>query len=273
MNSADHIVPSTKWSQIAFWTTVAVLVLSSVILVLNPSLLEILAWEDGPVEYSGFIFLALTGFILARAGYRATRLPGYHRLKGMVLLFAGLGFLLAAGEEISWGQRLIGFETPEPLAKVNEQQEFNLHNMEKGLVDHSVRYGIALFAVAGLIFHATQSRRFLGFRTPDLYLVHAFLLLGVYQNFQAIDKPFYISAIALLFSLLYLYTKGHRRSAAIPAVAILLGCLLTFLNWSFQASLGINTPPEIREALFPMICSAYALWLASDPEDQLPQES
>lgn len=41
-----------------------------------------------------------------------------------------LAFFFAAGEEISWGQRLIGFETPEKLREKNIQNEFTLHNLK-----------------------------------------------------------------------------------------------------------------------------------------------
>ena len=33
------------------------------------------------------------------------------------------------GEEISWGQRILGFATPESMADVNRQGEFNIHNL------------------------------------------------------------------------------------------------------------------------------------------------
>ncbi len=44
------------------------------------------------------------------------------------LLFA-LAFLFAAGEEISWGQRILGFKVPEWFAENNAQGEFNIHNL------------------------------------------------------------------------------------------------------------------------------------------------
>lgn len=37
---------------------------------------------------------------------------------------------VGCGEEISWGQRIIGFSTPETLNKINVQHEFTLHNIE-----------------------------------------------------------------------------------------------------------------------------------------------
>ncbi|MDX9702521.1 MAG: hypothetical protein RBU23_05695 [Candidatus Auribacterota bacterium] len=41
-----------------------------------------------------------------------------------------LMFLFIGGEEISWGQRIFNFSTPEDLLKINKQSEFNLHNIE-----------------------------------------------------------------------------------------------------------------------------------------------
>jgi cell division protein FtsW (lipid II flippase) len=48
-----------------------------------------------------------------------------------LLTFLGLGllFIFGAGEEISWGQRYIGMETPQELMETNVQGEFNIHNL------------------------------------------------------------------------------------------------------------------------------------------------
>jgi hypothetical protein len=45
----------------------------------------------------------------------------------LVLACLSIFALLALGEELSWGQRLLDFETPE-LARRNRQGELNLHN-------------------------------------------------------------------------------------------------------------------------------------------------
>ena len=41
----------------------------------------------------------------------------------------GIVFLVGFGEEISWGQRILGIETPESLEGINDQGETNLHNL------------------------------------------------------------------------------------------------------------------------------------------------
>ncbi|GJM36519.1 MAG: hypothetical protein DHS20C18_55200 [Saprospiraceae bacterium] len=50
-------------------------------------------------------------------------------IKRFFLLALGALLFLFAMEEISWGQRIIGWETPKALHKVNTQHETNLHNI------------------------------------------------------------------------------------------------------------------------------------------------
>jgi hypothetical protein len=44
------------------------------------------------------------------------------------ILFVTLACIYIAGEEISWGQQLVGWGTPEWVKEVNDQHETNLHN-------------------------------------------------------------------------------------------------------------------------------------------------
>lgn len=53
----------------------------------------------------------------------------YLKTKNLIFLIVALFMFFAAGEEISWGQRLFGFKTPEVFDEINVQKEFNLHNI------------------------------------------------------------------------------------------------------------------------------------------------
>jgi len=70
--------------------------------------------------------LFLYGFRLARRSLDKTWTS---LAKQLIYLGVALLFFFGAGEEISWGQRIFGFETPETLAQVNKQDELNLHNL------------------------------------------------------------------------------------------------------------------------------------------------
>lgn len=86
-----------------------------------------LVWglEDGPVEWTGAIALAVAGVVFARI---ATL--GSQRMRSRIWLGMLAALLLfGAGEEISWGQRVFGFETPEVIEDVNVQAETNIHNL------------------------------------------------------------------------------------------------------------------------------------------------
>jgi hypothetical protein len=106
----------------------ATLIATPVIAVAAPDLFD--SWfaaEDGPVESATALFLALGAVLLWRMGWRARR--GGPRFGPALLAVYGAAFLFAAGEEVSWGQRLLGLETPEVLARHNDQGELTLHNL------------------------------------------------------------------------------------------------------------------------------------------------
>lgn len=83
--------------------------------------------EDGYIEQAtALILLATSVLCLYRALTLKQRLPVIFNAAAALLFFFGFG------EEISWGQRIFGFGTPEELQKINTQQEFNFHNIYIG---------------------------------------------------------------------------------------------------------------------------------------------
>jgi len=54
----------------------------------------------------------------------------FRKYKNFFLLVLALAMFFGAGEEISWGQRIFGFSTPESIKQVNTQGEFTIHNLE-----------------------------------------------------------------------------------------------------------------------------------------------
>lgn len=83
--------------------------------------------EDGPIEWATaavYIVLAPTALLVARQ-----RLRRGDRLGTLAFVILAAGFIFIAGEEVSWGQRQIGFTGPEALVARNIQGEANLHNL------------------------------------------------------------------------------------------------------------------------------------------------
>ncbi len=88
--------------------------------------------EDGLVEYLTFFILLASGAAALCRTIRAATCRRYPWLPAWGLL--ALLFLFAAGEEISWGQRIFGIETPGFFLDNNLQKETNLHNLVVGNV-------------------------------------------------------------------------------------------------------------------------------------------
>ncbi len=106
---------------------VAVAALYSVFFLLDRGDLTRMTDEDGLVENLGaFCFLG-AALVLARAGLLVRR-AGQPR-QGIWLLLLGALMLLCFAEEVSWGQRFLGIETPEAWKQANRQGETNLHNL------------------------------------------------------------------------------------------------------------------------------------------------
>jgi hypothetical protein len=93
-------------------------------------LFEILYLEDGvfesvtPILLIAAMLLLAFGIMYLRKDHELSR---YRNLLTMFYIFLILIFFLYAMEEISWGQRIFGWETPQTF-EGNVQDETNLHN-------------------------------------------------------------------------------------------------------------------------------------------------
>ena len=125
---------------VAVYVLVAIGAAAGIVYGVAPEQLQRVAQEDGPVEYGqALVLLAGAVFFFVPVARRRGRDPW-----GLVL---GLGLFVVAGEEISWGQRLLGIETPERIRSSNLQGEFNLHNIEG--IHQNVR-ALGMVAIVGL---------------------------------------------------------------------------------------------------------------------------
>lgn len=106
--------------------------------------------EDGWVEYLTTLFLILGAIML---GINAVKAAKQREIKPFIFFFLSmLVFIFGAGEEISWGQRLLGVQTGDYFLENNYQGETNLHNLEVGGVDiNKLIFSQLMFSV--LIFY------------------------------------------------------------------------------------------------------------------------
>jgi hypothetical protein len=102
-------------------------------LFMNPGIVEAFVNEDMIFESLTAIYFFITCLLLGIAFFRLPPPPGdkkYFVLKKISLITLAVLFFVAAGEEISWGQRIFNIETPESIKQVNVQEELTIHNLD-----------------------------------------------------------------------------------------------------------------------------------------------
>lgn len=123
-----------------------------------------------------------------------------------------LGMVLAGLEEISFGQRIFYWRTPEALAAISSQKELNLHNVATGLFNR----GFALAAILG------------GFVLPVVSglssrLAHLFQRLRIRPPAGPGVLPFAFAAIFLTPSKFRVIAMDEQELMSLLTIAILLG--------------------------------------------------
>jgi hypothetical protein len=117
--------------KIAFLYLIVLLTYS--IILFNDNEITALGIEDGPIEILGAIFFLLAASLFIAAyiysSNAASKLRRINTHKNLFYLLLGVLFLVCSAEEISWGQRIYNWETPELFKQINVQRETNLHNI------------------------------------------------------------------------------------------------------------------------------------------------
>jgi hypothetical protein len=137
--------------------------------------------EDGVLEWPQFAAFAAAAILAALTAVRLAKLS--ERMATAVFGLMAVGCVFIAGEEISWGQRILGFETSESWKEINKQNETTVHNVESVLVYFNLAMlFVSLFAVVSSIVYLGRRPGGLPSRLiPPAYLVTAFATMAVYK--------------------------------------------------------------------------------------------
>ena len=175
--------------------------------------------ENRPVELLTFLFLVLAGVMALRLAHRLRKEGREVLVWGFYTAF-GLAMLVIGMEEVAWGQHFLGYETPEPLERFNQQGEVTLHNI--GPLQGRSEIFRLVFGAAGLvgIWLSSHPRwRDVGVPTrlwPWFAVIAAAALIDLHNDFFPVGRGFYdegwrwlselvemlIGAAALLYVLL-----------------------------------------------------------------------
>lgn len=200
-----------------------VLVAGFVLFYTNRDLFQRYTVEDGLVEW-----LTVLGLLLGSAVcmYRfAALLKKKSWIFLLITLLLGIMLFVVAGEEISWGQRILGIESSEFFQKNNLQKETNFHNMVvDGVKINKVVFTFGLIAALGVFLLVL----------PLLYRRNRRLQAWADSWGVLIPQPYQIVAFLLLFAITALLK--HEKNAE------LLECgaaLLFFLIVRYPANAAI----------------------------------
>jgi hypothetical protein len=84
--------------------------------------------EDGASENLQVLFWGLALILGLIAMLRLWKAGA--KVFALLYLLLDFGMIFIIGEEISWGQRIFGWETSESMKAINKQEETNIHNIE-----------------------------------------------------------------------------------------------------------------------------------------------
>jgi hypothetical protein len=144
--------------------------------------------EDYPVEWAQFaccLFICVVAFMSIRPSIRQRRWV----LAGLLMLLT-IGCFFLAGEEISWGQRVLGIATPHDF-RSNEQNEMNLHNFAGGF-DPEAAFRQAQLMLSLVLAGLTVNGRFRDLRpdsfwrivSPPVCTLPLFLTMPAYRIYR-----------------------------------------------------------------------------------------
>ena len=199
--------------------------------------------EDGLFEW-----VTVLGWLLAAGALsmsaRALWLRGWTAAAVAYALVA-LGCLAAVGEELSWGQRLLGVETPEPIEEQNEQGDLTVHNLS--VLHWPYRAGMAAVGAYGSIFAYAIRGRLRRVNAdaamlllPPFFLSSTFLVLMIYRGLRLawINEP-----------IVFWWGFGEWPELTLPFAMACFGWLLARRLGRDIASAAEPRTPERQEPL------------------------
>jgi hypothetical protein len=182
----------------------------------QPSYLDIYLEEDGIVEWLTVAGLIACVFVCIYRFVSLLRKRGWWFLT--VTLVLALLLFIAAGEEISWGQRILGIKSSEYFLKNNAQGETNLHNLVvNGVKINKLVFSIILIAALGIYLViipflyklSNPIRRVIdnsGVPVPKAYQIISFLIvfaLSQVLNHDRNSELLECDSAALFFAIIY----------------------------------------------------------------------
>lgn len=230
------------------------------ILVTEPVILQSiffdLTTEDSYVENLTAILFFLAGLLLVIVATTERRI-----FPRCIYILGCVAFIFVTGEEISWGQRIFGFDTPENLMNINLQNEFTIHNIKIGkhylvsVFGRIHQYGTFVFCIITFVAFSFNKKTIFGIPLPSIPLMLGFLVMlsSTFGNYHLIMED----ELLLIFIIYTLLSKQIYLILYATATMI----LITVVPYTYRHDDGIIYSVEIQEFLLGLCCFFYSLEL------------
>lgn len=163
--------------------------------------------EDSLFEYltvasylaAGMLFIAIVLNIIGSS------IPDKKRFYVSFFIILTLICIFIAGEEISWGQRLFGWETPAGIASWNNQQETNIHNYlsplrkEQLVMVSATVLNIIIFGIWLTNWNSTDKT--ISFFIPHPAMFVLLIFIGVSSGYDEELTEELVAAFMLIYSI------------------------------------------------------------------------
>lgn len=280
INLAESIKKAPKSAKILMVIVPVIVLIFALIQLLWPDFAVLLIRDEsrnwnyrrGIFIKSAFQLIACVTFVIV--AIKSKKKKRYANI--VVLALLALITFMMIGEELSWGQRIIGWETPTDYAEINMQGETNLHNLATQLFQNTLYFGGWILLVA-LPFFRKYIDKFLakfkkvsflrGFLPPTYFVL---IFAAAYGLVDPIAAPTGIRYSSILFSILgtaalLIYTIIPARGNIANMICLTLGSFIAalFLNLFVSQVWQINhgAPTEYLELFISFGIMLWALYL------------
>ena len=178
---------------IIIWAVPVAVALSGIVAALiGKDLYKLLTDEDRVAENLQALFYAFA-LVLCVIITRRLWIAGRKEI-ALLYLAVSLGLVFLIGEELSWGQRIFGWATPDAFEATNKQGETNLHNIRgvgatfKWIQLLVGAYGTILPLVVLKSTRLARYRDFLSWVVPHYTLLPYFLPMFVWKIFRNLTE-------------------------------------------------------------------------------------
>lgn len=190
-----------------------------------------------------------------------------HRKTAIICFLLAIILFLMAGEELSWGQRIFNWKTPDLIATYNIQKETNFHNLATQLFQNTLYFGGWVLLILLPLFSLSLTKwlhdhklaylaNFLPPQQFTLIFAPAFMLSdpllanyqdasGVYYNSNLFIILGTVAAIIIILHNQLKQNQNWRQPALILALSIITMVGSLFFNHIWDYNHG--TPTEYLE--------------------------